>query len=297
MTKTKKRKRRILLETSGVIYRLHGESRMQAAVEHATSDGRVEVSNFIRMEYLRGVIVNLIDFYFLIKESDSVDDALFEWSQKFQVRAIKIVMMSARHWLVDQEDCQSREKSLRRLGDGIVRLVYEFDELLNSRMRDHLRCELGRVFFRHQPFSEDMLLDFSERFQRIHKGTPNCNLCGFKDHQLRKLTRRGIDLHSPAQREANKKNKGFVKQAERLEQATGSGDVNPKCSWCKRLGDSIIALHTPDNAVLVTADCSFEALGTILGREVRLLPSLAQLKKQQQEETRGQSANDEAGHR
>jgi len=66
--------------------------------------------------------------------------------------------------------------------------------------------------------------------------------------------------------------------------------------WFK-FGHGIIALHNPDNAVLVTADCSFEALGTILGHEVRLLPSLAQLKKQQQEETRGQSANDEAGRR
>lgn len=81
---TKKRKRRIFLETSGVIYLLHGERRMKAAVHNATSDGRIEVSNFIRMEYLRGVIQNLIEFYFLIKESETVADALIDWSQKYQ---------------------------------------------------------------------------------------------------------------------------------------------------------------------------------------------------------------------
>ena len=283
MAKTKKRKRRIFLETSGVIYELHGERRMRAAVLQATRDGRIEVSNFIRMEYLRLVILNLIDFYFLIKESESLADALIEWSQKFQIRKVKIVMMSACNWLVDQEDSQAKEKSLRRLGEGIVRLVYRFDELLSRRAKGHLKCELGKVYFPRRPFDEDMLLDFYKRFRAIQKRIPTCALCEFKERKRRWLTQRRIDLYSPAQREKYQSNKGYVAQAERLEQAANANERVPKCRWCERVGDGVIALQVPEKAVLVTADQAFLAFGEILGREdrVRLLPSLTEIKKRQ----------------
>ena len=79
---TKTKRSRLFLETSGVIYHRHGHSLMQRAVQEATKDGWVQVSRFIRMEYIRGVVLNLIDLYFLIKESSSVNDALIDWSQK-----------------------------------------------------------------------------------------------------------------------------------------------------------------------------------------------------------------------
>lgn len=277
----KKTKRRILLETTGVIYELHGHSLMRAAVENATSDGRIEVSNFIRMEYLRGVILNLIELYFLIQHSDSVTDALIDWSQKVnQQRKLKIVLTTIHTWFVDQEDWQAREKSLRRLGDQIVRFAYAFDDVFARRARDHLSCELGRVFFSRRTFSEVALLKFYDRFTRIQQSVPGCRLCDFKDRQQRSLAARQIDLYSEQRRREFRSYKGYVTQAERLESATQTAETAPKCRWCERLGDSIIALQAPRKAALVTADRAFEAFGRILGREIRLLPSLAQLKRQ-----------------
>lgn len=188
-------------------------------------------------------------------------------------------MMSVSNWLVDQEDHEAKEKSLRRLGDEIVRLVYAFDELLNRRSRDPLKCELGRVDFPRVPFDEEMLLRFYERFESIQQSVPPCQLCDFKERQRRSLIRQGIDLYGPAQRSAFRANKGYVTQAERLEQAAESTETAPKCRWCERLGDSVIALHAHPKAALVTADRSFVALGQILNREVRQLPSLAALKR------------------
>ena len=69
---------RYLLDTSAVIYQLHGHTLQRAAVEEAVAGGRVEVPIFVRMEYLRGVIVNLIDMHSLIKESITVEDALMD---------------------------------------------------------------------------------------------------------------------------------------------------------------------------------------------------------------------------
>jgi hypothetical protein len=277
------RRARIFLETSGVIYHRHGNSLMRAAVKDAVGDGLLEVSNFIRMEYLRAVVVNLIDLYFLIKESDSVNDALIDWSQKVkQERKLKVVLITIPQWIVDQEDSRSKDKSLRRLGDLIVRLVYEFDEVFPGRSKDYLKCQLGRVHFPRATFSEDMLLRFYERFRGVQSGRPDCLLCCFKARQQANAIRRGIDLYSPAQRLNYAKYTGYVQQAERIEAAVASEDTAAACRWCERLGDTIIVLQAPPGAILVSADKAFEAFGQILNRPVRLLPSLANLKRQVQ---------------
>ena len=282
---TKKAKRsRIFLETSGVIYQLHGHTLMQSAVQSAVGNGRVEISRFIRMEYLRGVIINLVELYFLIKESDSVSDALIDWSQKVnQERKLKIVLMTISGWITDQEDYQTKEKSLRRLGELIVRLVRTFDASYRQRTKDRLQCQLGRGRFPRRTFDETMLLRFYERLQDIRTGIPSCDLCKFKDKQQKSLSKKRIDLYSFSQRQAFSSHKGYVKQAERLEEAAGTADTLPKCRWCERLGDSIIILQAPEKAILVTADRAFEAFGKILNREIRRLPSLAELKRQSEE--------------
>lgn len=277
--------RRIFLDTSGVIYEMHGHSLMRKAVQAAIADGHVEVSNFIRMEYLRGIILNLIDLYSLFKESDSVSDALIDWSQKVnQDRKLKVVLMTINGWLVNQEDWQARDKSMRRLGDLIVRFVSRFDESFPTRIKDELQCQLGRVGFSGHTFSEDMLFEFAKRFTAIQNSTPTCRLCEFKLRRRRHLTSKDIDICSASQREKFRSNKGFVKQAERLESAAATTDTSPKCRWCEQLGDSIIALHVHREAIIVTADKAFLAFGEILNRQVQLLPSLAQLKRQLAEE-------------
>jgi hypothetical protein len=58
---TRRAERRFLLDTSAVIYQLHGHTLQKAAVASATAGGTIEVPVFVRMEYLRGVIFNLID--------------------------------------------------------------------------------------------------------------------------------------------------------------------------------------------------------------------------------------------
>lgn len=222
MTKQAARGKRLrfFLETSAVIYHRHGHSLMHAAVQQATTNGLVEVSNYIRMEYLRGVVLNLIELYFVIKESESVSDALIDWSQKVnQERKLKIVLMSLHQWLVGEEGWQDREKSMRRLGDLIVGLVFDFDYHFKGRAKDRLLCRLGQVRFPRRAFGEDMLLLFYERFKAIQTGIPDCLLCRFKATQQNALVRKGIDLHGPAQRQKYSKNPGYVQQAERVEEA------------------------------------------------------------------------------
>ncbi len=184
MKKTHKKK--VFLETSGIIYHRHGHSLMKDAVNDATSGSQIAVSNFIRMEYLRGLILNLIELYFLIKESSSVDDALIDWSQKVkQERKLKVVLMTVCSWICSQGEWNQRENSLRRLGELIVRYVREFDEYFPGRIKDTLRCELGKLKFPKKTFQEDLLLQFLERMRSIQSGIPNCHLCWFKKSNKR----------------------------------------------------------------------------------------------------------------
>jgi hypothetical protein len=225
--------------------------------------------------------LNLIDLYFLIELEEDVRNALITWSQKVgQERKLKIVLMTLPNWLCEQDGWQNVRKSLRRLGEAIVSFVKVFDSVYQVRIKDQLRCELGSVTFPEQPFDEDMLLVFREQFKAIMDGTPNCHLCRFKARQQSALDRRHIDLFSTDQRQTHRQNTGYVTQAERLEKAALTKDTVPKCSWCERLGDSIIALMASRDAGLVTADRAFEAFGAILGIAVVLLPSLAQLRRE-----------------
>ncbi len=275
------RKSRLFVETSGVIYRRHGHSLQQSAVDEAVANGSPQVSLFIRMEYLRGFILNLIELYCLIKESSSVDDAMIDWAQKVkQERKLKVFLLTMTSWLCGQPDWRDSQKSLRRLGELTIRLVRECDEEFPSRIEDRTACRLGKIGFPNVPFQESLLLRFYERFKETQDGIPGCDLCRFREWQQRDLSRRAIDLCSESQRQTYRQYKGYVAQAERLEAEVAKTDARAKCRTCERLGDSIIVLQMPKKAILVTADRAFVPFTTILGREIRLLPSLPELKRQ-----------------
>jgi predicted nucleic acid-binding protein len=276
----KREPRRIILDTSAVIYARHGHTLMRSAVEDAVRPGIPVISPFVRMEYLRSVVLNLIALYFLIKGSDSVGDALIDWSQKVrQERKLKVVLMTVHQWIVAQEDWQSREVSLRRLGELIVRSVRQLDKQFAPLVPDPLRCQLGRVTFPRQSFSEELLLGFLDRFRAIQTGIPDCDLCRFRKRQQRRLARRGIGLRAEAHRREFVDVPGFLRQAEEWERAAGTQEKEPACRWCERLGDSIIATHVPRRVVLVTADQAFAPFAQLLGLEVQFLPSLSELKR------------------
>jgi hypothetical protein len=93
------------------------------------------------------------------------------------------------------------------------------------------------------------------------------------------LTRQGVDLHGAEPQTKYARNKGYVQQAQRLTGALAPKHTSPKCRWCEQLGDTIIILQAPAKAIPVTADQGFLAFGEILNREIRRLPSLAELKR------------------
>jgi hypothetical protein len=271
------------LETSAVIYHLHGHSLQQAAVHEAVAERRVEVPVFVRMEYVRGVLLNLIEMYGLLKESRSVQDALIDWSQKVkQERKLKVVLLTAAQWLTSHDEYLEKERTLRRLGDLIFREFHRFDESFQRPATDRLACELGRPTVSQPDFDEDLLLDFYDRCRAILEGKPHCRLCAFRQVQQRRLRRSAINLTTPLVRSRYVGNPGFLIQTDRLVEAGAHRGQSPACRWCERLGDALIALQLPPHVVLITADRTFLPFGELLGRPIQLLPSLAELKRRSQ---------------
>jgi predicted nucleic acid-binding protein len=269
------------LDTSAVYDFLHGDSRQQAQVRDLLVDGVTGyLPSFVRMEYLRSRIMTLIDLYFVIQAEETVSHGIREYAQAvaYQPRRILVVLDYVRGWLLGFEDANDKIKTLRRLGDNIVGMVFDIDDAFERLKGDGLACELGRVAMARESFNEQIMLNFYTEFRRIQNGSPTCGLCEFREKHLRALVRDGVDLCSRTQREKYKGNKGYVAQAERLERVPNIKDKAPKCSRCKTLGDSIIALQARRGMIILTSDGSFIPFGKILHKRVLKLKSGRQLK-------------------
>jgi predicted nucleic acid-binding protein len=271
---------RLLLDTSAVVHLLHGHTLQKAAVRDAVAGGRALVPVFVRMEYLRAVVVNLIEMWCLIRESVTVEDAFIDWSQKMkQERKLKVILMTVPRWLGGQEDSRSRDVALRRLGELVLGWIRDFDQTFPLPSGDPLSCQLGRLTVPASGYDDDLILDFCERFKAVQEGVPDCKLCHFRRDQRQRLRRRKIDLTGDEARRRHARNSGFLRQADVLREADGTKDRTPGCRWCERLGDSLIALQAGRGVRIVTADRTFDAFGELLGVPIVLLRSLAELKR------------------
>jgi hypothetical protein len=195
MARKRRRPGRMLLDTSAVVHPLHGHTLQKAAVSEAVTGGELLVPIFVRMEYLRGVILNLIEMWCLLRESVTVEDAFIEWSQKIrQERKLKIILMTVPYWLGGLEEPSAKDVKLRRLGDLILRMIWDFNETFPHPPNDPLACVLGRIDIPRQGYDDDLLLDFYQRFTAVQDGVPDCKLCDFRRAQRQRLRRAGIDL-------------------------------------------------------------------------------------------------------
>jgi hypothetical protein len=280
----KRRRTRVLLDTSAVIHQLHGHTLQQAAVRGAVTGAEALVPVFVRMEYLRGMILNLIEMWCLIRESFTVEDAFLDWSQKMrQERKLKVILMTVPHWLGGHDEWRSKDVTLRRLGELILRMIRDFDEAYSHPPVDPLACVLGRLDIPREDYDDDLLLDFYQRFTAVQESLPDCRLCDFRKAQRQRLRGGEIGLTSPDVRARLASNPGFVRQSEQAEEAAHTKARVPVCRWCERLGDTIIALQVKRGVKVVSADRTFVPLGELLDRTVVLLPSLAEMKRREHE--------------
>jgi hypothetical protein len=221
------------------------------------------------MEYYRGVIIHLIDIYFVIKQSRTLEAAYEYLSAEFAVGKLRLIVQGVTRWGASFEPSDDpRVATLWRLG----RYVFDLAQYPKfHHCRDRIDCQLGKLVFPSGVFDESAMLMFRNNFRRIEKA-PSCGQCSFRTNQISHLQHAGIDLYSQTQRDHHNV-PAYTKQAEMLERAVNTNRNSPSCWWCMRLGDSIIALLSPRKSVLVSSDHSFVPLCKILGKQLLQLPS------------------------
>jgi hypothetical protein len=131
MRKRKKRKKKsrgrvkekLLLETSVQIERLkrhpHPENYLP---ENGLAGKELGSSFFVLYEYRTGLLRSLIDFYFLAGLEANPADALSKWSDKYQPRDVKNVLLthSVMMRLSESIDHSDKRKYLRQLEAAIT---------------------------------------------------------------------------------------------------------------------------------------------------------------------------------
>ncbi len=270
----------LFCDTTVIYCKLHGHSLQQQAIRGFARNSRLMLSGFVVGEYIRGYVIGLIELYFAIKAESSVRDGIqvFRSDTGSRPRRLGNAFQSTTDWLCGHADWEDTHRTLRRLGEYIRQCVDAVAFEFPARTRDPLGCDIGVLAFRREAYSEDLLLDFYEQFSDIRE-SPQCRQCDFRSSQVEELGAAGIDLYSAGQRQEHSACKGYVQQAEWLEKAVGSTLTAPSCWYCDRLGDSIIALSASVDRPILTGDKqSFPALCEILGKQLVLIPSLAELR-------------------
>ncbi len=130
MTKKKKTRSKAFIETSAAIWLLHGHSLQKQAVAKAIHNKNPWSSWFVRREYVSSFIIGLIELYFVIRDEETLDDALIRFSEQagFRPRKLQLAFRTIHLWLTSQDDFQAKGKTLRRLGNRIVSMLWLFDE-------------------------------------------------------------------------------------------------------------------------------------------------------------------------
>ena len=273
--------KKFFADTTVIYYRLHGHPLQEQAVRDAVGTDRLELTNFVRGEYIRGFIPGLIGLYSAIKEENSVPNGIqiFTSNMGGRPRRLSNAFNAFAASLAEYEDWQDVSRTLRRLGEYIRNLLLRFDAVFVNRFRDRLACAFGVMEFPRDTYDEQHLFDFYVELEN-NREEPACDQCLFRRDQIAATTAAGIDLYSVAQQANYRQHKGYLGQAKAIEQAVRSPLSDPSCWHCDRLGDTIIALSAPDGSTILTGDTqSFPALTAILGKPMQTIPSLQQLRQ------------------
>jgi hypothetical protein len=272
---------RFFCDTTVIYYMLLGSPLQKRALASRSATGRLTLSNFVIGEFIRGYVAGLIELYMAIKEEASVEEGIRLFADekvRTNPRAVRNALLTTPRWLMGLDDPLSVPKTLRRLGEHIRLVLFEIADEFPTRELDRLGCQIGLITFPMDSFDEDQILDFWDRLQTV-LAEPSCNQCLFKAEKQAELAAAGIDVSSREQRERHADKKGFVKQSARIETALRSKKRRPTCWYCVRLGDGIISLSCPSDATLLTGDVSsFPSFAKILGFEIDIIPSNAELR-------------------
>lgn len=231
-------------------------------------DNPTYISKYVQMEFNRGYLCNIIDFYFTLHLSSvpTISDAMKIWSDKFSSRELKAVIQLAADLFnanrLDFISIKDKSTALRILESYIKRIALKFRKSFKDIGANTTRCARALIDLSSSDTNDAKknIQDFQQKINSTSTCRNECNIGDFITRRFKfeidKYIKNGENLLNPQKPE----NKGFISIIETLKKISEKGEGYCTCTACSKIGDAIIALELPTSMRLETLDYSFEHL-------------------------------------
>jgi hypothetical protein len=249
----------------GNIYRQYFRTRF--------GDDRIYISEYVRMEVIRGYLIPLLNFYFVLDmpHHATVSDAISETANSFKPREQKAVLQLTAHLYaardVDLNDMRDKAKALRYLAGYIQRIELMLREGFTNIGVNATRCARCWANFGNAPAPDkEKLMHFFDLFQDKHSCRSNCRIDHFLVERHQEQVKQLITYAAGLAPRGSAANRGFLQTIEELKNALVSQAQNCSCDQCAKIGDVVIALEAPPDMQLEHTDHAFDHLCKVLDK-------------------------------
>lgn len=230
------------------------------------------ITKYIKMEYYRGCLRNLLDFYFHLS-MDSVKtfgEAILIWGQKFQLRKHKVVIEFVATlfscYKLNMEDINDKINALKILESYIVRLAIKLKRSFKDIGIDEVKCERANINLEGIDLNNNIeaFNKFIREFDDVKTCRSQCNIDRFFLEKYKEDANKFIEHLGTIGSKTKSENVGFARIVDKLEEAMKNNKFS--CHVCKTIGDAVISLEAPRCIRLEHTDHSFDHLCEVINQ-------------------------------
>jgi hypothetical protein len=259
--------KKLFLETSVPRKRLFGHSLSQKQIDEFIGQSKCWSSQYVRMEFKRSVVQNLIFVYNVAQEEDTPGDTLNVISETFSNRLPKLLLSALSRLASEPDIIGNKQKFLFKLQTLIELAGQYLDDFVEDYVNNETGCPLAKASTKesYEKFLDEIDCKTECRVERLWRRS--------KDN-LKRLT--GVQSTQPP----HSRNIGFTTPLSLIRQAITDPSRPKSKQNCMKAGDFVIALEMPKEYRMLTFDRAFESICQIIGKEVYRFPALSTLRGQ-----------------
>lgn len=259
--------KRFYLETSVIRSRLFGHTSIRSGLIKKLENQIRITSPFVRAEFNSGFVCDLIEFYFVLSDSKSINDAIKYWTEDYKIRKIKNVNFAIAEAFVGIGDGDIT-RGLFILRTLIKRIVISLNCLISRYDKNETCCHLSTLNLDFGSYKtvndiERAFVHFHD-FYRRNNHVDQCKVVDLFDKSKEILHK--IQVVEAGKQSLEKQQKGL--------DGIKNGKRKLSCATCRIIGDTIIALECPDYAILLSLDSIFEDLCKVIGLKYEIIHSV-----------------------
>lgn len=258
---------RYYLETSVQIKRIIGHPKHKLLIENILKNSRKFSSYYIYKEFKETLLVPLINFYFILKEEETLSDAIKIISDTiYSTRDLKEIILFLSE-LLNERGINDKEKALSYIWNYTLQWYWLFSQNIDGFVNNISNFTNNKV---------DLIAN-EAGFQKFCAQLSCKGACGqekfWKGHSSI------LNLILTSTNASYERSKDFKKHIEILKEISTDYKKSDMPTRCQKLGDVIIAIECPKGFRLLSLDKIFEIYNSILEKKYMIVPSLNGINK------------------